>query len=33
MLKTEEEIEEEKNFKPLVYGKNTAIKVLSILVW
>lgn len=33
MLKTEEEIEEEKNFQPLVYGKNTAIKVLSILVW
>lgn len=32
-LKTEEEIEEENNFKPLVYWKNKAIKILSWIVF
>ena len=30
MLKTEEEIEEEKNFQPKVYWKNKAVKILTI---
>lgn len=33
MIKTEEELEEEKNFKPLVYGKNKAVKFLTCFVW
>lgn len=33
VFKTEAEIEAEKNFKPIVFGKNTAIKILTICCW